>query len=199
MDIQGIAAPPPRGAEAAESPTALGGADFLQLLVTQLQNQDPLEPTSNDDLLRQLSSIRDIELSTSLSESLQALLGNQRFGSAATLIGKDVTGRGIGESGGEENISGTVVGVRFGEDGKAVLDLDNGLDIALDKLDSIQQAQQSADSLVGRFVRGMDRTNPESPEMIEGVVTAVRQQDGGVALELDSGRTFLARDMVAAA
>ena len=72
------------------APTGAAGLDaddFLQLLVAQLANQDPLAPTSNAEILRQLSAIRDIQLSTTLNDSLQTLTGNQRYGAAASLIG----------------------------------------------------------------------------------------------------------------
>jgi flagellar basal-body rod modification protein FlgD len=70
----------------------LGGDSFFKLLIAQLSNQDPLEPTSNQELLQQISSIRDIELSTSLTNSLRTLTEQQRVGSGAALIGQFVSG-----------------------------------------------------------------------------------------------------------
>ncbi len=49
------AAPPSSGAFA-----ELGSQDFLKLMLTELTNQDPLQPTDNEALLRQISSIRDL-------------------------------------------------------------------------------------------------------------------------------------------
>jgi flagellar basal-body rod modification protein FlgD len=88
----------------------LGSQDFLKLMLTELTNQDPLEPTDNEALLRQISSIRDIELSTSLTDSIRQLTGQQQIGSSSSLIGQFVTGLP-----GEDGIvsSGLVVGVRF--------------------------------------------------------------------------------------
>ncbi len=60
----GTAAPAKKGNAFDE----LGSSDFLKLMLTQLTNQDPLEPTGNEELLRQISSIREIELSTTLTE-----------------------------------------------------------------------------------------------------------------------------------
>ena len=45
-----------------ESLPGLGSQDFLKLLVAQLTNQDPLDPTSNQELFQQIASIREIEL-----------------------------------------------------------------------------------------------------------------------------------------
>lgn len=92
--------------------TAMDSQDFFKLLITQLTNQDPFEPTGNDELLRQISSIRDIELSTTLTDSLRSLTGQQRFTSASTLIGQFVTGV-PGPDGVVD--SGLVIGIRFGD------------------------------------------------------------------------------------
>ena len=70
----------------------LGSQDFLKLMLTELTNQDPLQPTDNEALLRQISSIRDIEMSTSLTDTLQKLAGQQQIGAASSVIGQFVTG-----------------------------------------------------------------------------------------------------------
>ncbi|MCH8965260.1 MAG: hypothetical protein IIB58_09890, partial [Planctomycetes bacterium] len=42
--------------------SALGSAEFFKLIITDLLNQDPLNPTDNQKLLEQISLIRDIEM-----------------------------------------------------------------------------------------------------------------------------------------
>ncbi len=73
----------------------LGKEAFLQLLVLQLQNQDPLEPVGNADMLAQLAQFSALEAQTNLNESFDALSSNVdqlNFISAAQLLGKTVTG-----------------------------------------------------------------------------------------------------------
>ena len=41
--------------------TNLGSDQFLRLLITQLQNQDPLSPLSNEDFLSQLAQFQSLE------------------------------------------------------------------------------------------------------------------------------------------
>ncbi len=69
---------------------------FLKLLIAQLQNQDPTEPVSNEQLLTQISQMRDLQSSLELTESLKDLTSSQQSAqfssSAAAFIGKRVTG-----------------------------------------------------------------------------------------------------------
>ncbi|MCP4646028.1 MAG: hypothetical protein GY851_36630 [bacterium] len=88
----------------------LGRDTFLQLLIAQIQNQDPLEPTSNEDMLAQLaqfSSLEQMENLTSSFEELSATMTQSSFVTASLLIGREVVG--VGVSG--ELVSGTVSGV----------------------------------------------------------------------------------------
>jgi flagellar basal-body rod modification protein FlgD len=64
--------------------------DFLQLMITELQNQDPLSPMDNAQLLQQISQIREIAASSSMTETLQAVLFGQSISNASSLIGKEV-------------------------------------------------------------------------------------------------------------
>ena len=101
----------PSAASTSRTADALGADDFLKLLITQLSNQNPLEPTSSEELLQQIASIRDIELSTTLTESLKSLTEQQRYGSAAGLIGNYVVGRADSTNPTAAVPEGVVVGV----------------------------------------------------------------------------------------
>ena len=191
METQSVLASSAQSAGAGQTErnaaSALGGDDFFELLIAQLVNQDPLEPTSNQDLLNQISSIRDIELSTSLSDSLTMLTQQQRFASAGSLIGNFVSGQ---DQGGQE-ASGTVAAVRFDASGQAILELEDGTRLSLDSVESIRGGGDAGESLVGRFVTGVDRTDPASPRVIEGIVTEVTKNEAGeMAAELDTGESL---------
>src|SRR5947209_12563016 len=67
--------------------------DFIKMMITQLQNQDPLQPTSNQDLLSQMSQIGQLESSTDLQTTLKTLTLQNSISSAGNLIGKMVTGQ----------------------------------------------------------------------------------------------------------
>ncbi len=64
---------------------------FLKLMITELQNQDPLNPMENDQLLSQISQIREVGATDKLTATLDAVLLGQNVSSATGLIGADVT------------------------------------------------------------------------------------------------------------
>lgn len=178
------------------SAAGLSSDDFFKLLISQLTNQDPLEPTSNDELLRQISSIRDIELSTTLTESLRELTGQQQFGSASMLIGQYV--RGLPDEDGMVQ-AGVVNAIRFDGTGKPVLQLSNGAELPMDGIATIESPARAAEALIGRTVLGLDRRIPSAPEPVDGLVTAVRAGEGGeFVLELDTGDDLRLSDVISA-
>src|SRR3954471_12667651 len=66
--------------------------DFIKMMLTQLQNQDPLEPAKNQELLAQMSQIGQLQSATTLQESLKGIVTQNQIGSAAGLDGKSGAG-----------------------------------------------------------------------------------------------------------
>jgi flagellar basal-body rod modification protein FlgD len=66
--------------------------DFIGLLITQMQNQDPLEPMKNEEILQQISQIREIESNARLTETLESVLLGQNVATASSLLGRTITG-----------------------------------------------------------------------------------------------------------
>ena len=88
---------------------------FLQLLVTQLQNQDPLEPIKQEDFLSQLaqfSTLQGVEdLNSSIEQQIQMQEEGMRFqelAQAASLVGSNVKYSFENEDGDMESRYGTV-------------------------------------------------------------------------------------------
>lgn len=77
---------------------------FLQLMITELTNQDPLNPMDNTQLVQQIGEIRQISATTQLSETLFSVQAGQSLSTASSLIGKNVTA--LTED--QQNISGKV-------------------------------------------------------------------------------------------
>ena len=184
----------PGAARSTSNPaSALGSSDFFRLLITQLTNQDPLEPTGNEELLRQIASIREIELSTTLTESLRAMTGQQQFGSVSGLIGQFVTGA---ASDGVVH-SGIVAGIRFVDGGGAIVQLSSGVEVPLEKIVAIQSPLSAANALIGQRVTGVDRSDSGEPQLIDGVVSGVvAESHGGAKLELDTGEALALEDVL---
>ncbi len=66
---------------------------FLDLMIAELQNQDPLNPLDNSQMLQQISQIREVGATERLTETLDTLLLRQNVASATSLIGQHVEGR----------------------------------------------------------------------------------------------------------
>jgi len=64
---------------------------FLQLLVAQLKNQDPTEPTDNAQLMAQLASFSSVEQQVQMNTKLDQLLTSNALGDASNLIGKTIS------------------------------------------------------------------------------------------------------------
>ena len=70
----------------------MSAADFMNVMLAQLQQQDPLNPTSSSDMLTQMSQIEGMQTNQSLNTTLQGLSLQQAIGAGAGMIGKAVSG-----------------------------------------------------------------------------------------------------------
>ena len=85
------------GTETTTKNDALGKEAFLKLLVTQLQNQDPLNPLDDKEFIAQLAQFSSLEQMTNISNGITALTEKttqQDMLSAVNYIGKEVTASG---------------------------------------------------------------------------------------------------------
>lgn len=69
----------------------LGYDSFLKLLIAQVQNQDPLEPTASSDYVAQLATFSQVEKSIQSNEKIAELLSVSRLQQAEGLLGRTVT------------------------------------------------------------------------------------------------------------
>ena len=67
---------------------ALDADAFMKLLIAQLQNQDPTNPTSNEDMLAQISQMRSLQSNVQLTDTLTSLGVGQQLSAASAMIGK---------------------------------------------------------------------------------------------------------------
>lgn len=84
---------PIAGAQA-NDPNSMSSVDFMHLLVTELQNQDPLEPMSTTEMSNQLSQMTMNEQLTEMAATLEeSLVMSQSINNTAMLglVGRDVT------------------------------------------------------------------------------------------------------------
>jgi flagellar basal-body rod modification protein FlgD len=147
MSIQGVSNNNTSYADAVGG-SEMGKEAFMELLVQQLKNQDPMSPMDNDKFIAQLTQLSELEGIQNLNENMVGLAmlqqGNalmSQLTQSSALIGKDVTY--FSPETGEEQ-TGSVESVKI-EEGVAVLNID-GFDVPLGSVMEITDGASSEES-----------------------------------------------------
>ncbi len=122
----------PSNSSSGSSAYSMQPSDFIKLMVTQLENQDPTNPTSDSDLMSQMSDIGQLESSTQMQSSIASSTLQSQVGSASALIGKTVTGIDAAN----KTVTGTVDSVSVAGTG-VTLNLHSGDTVAITNVSSI--------------------------------------------------------------
>ncbi|GAB4333762.1 MAG: flagellar hook assembly protein FlgD [Candidatus Abyssubacteria bacterium] len=101
----------------------LDETDFLMLLITELANQDPLDPLADRDFINQMAQLNTLSQTIELNENMQTMQSLQ----ATSLVGREVEA--IGPYG--ESVEGVVTEVWF-IDSKPYLVIDEETVVSLD-------------------------------------------------------------------
>lgn len=143
MTVSAITSTTSGATPTAKSMDDLNSTDFLKLLIAELSNQDPFEPMKNQDLMNEVASIRNLQMNSTLNQTLQSLILQGNLGAASNLIGKAVVGK---DAKGNE-VGGVVAGVQVSNN-QVQLALEGGVLVNLDKVSKVsgvpvgQAAQQ---------------------------------------------------------
>ena len=130
--IQGTAANVVGGAAGSNRFNELSSEDFMQIIFTELQQQDPFEPNDSSALLEQLNSIRAIESDIELTKNLEDIVFQNQLAGAGNLIGRYVQGMAPGGN----RVDGQVISViRQGD--MIGVELDTGWIIDVDQVELI--------------------------------------------------------------
>lgn len=111
----------------------LSSEDFVKIMFTELQNQDPTEPQDTSKLMEQLNSLRNIESNMQLMDEIGDLVGQNQFSSAANLVGKLV----VGKDEQLQTIQGKVIAASI-ENDDIVLTLETGERMPFGNLEHVQ-------------------------------------------------------------
>jgi flagellar basal-body rod modification protein FlgD len=123
----------------------LGKDQFLQILVTQLRNQDPMQPMQDKEFIAQMAQFSSLEQMVNMAKEMTSL--RQSAGMAAALIGKEVSWVET-EDTGVVNHSGIVDSIIW-RDGNQFAKVNN-VEVAMDKILSISEpAKVSAAEVTG--------------------------------------------------
>lgn len=194
--ISGLTNPATNTASDASAFAELSSEEFVSIMIEELTSQDPLAPNDSAAILEQISTITTIESQAKLESSLTTLVDQNSVVQATSLLGQQVEGLNAGNS----QVAGKVTSVKL-VDGKPVLVLDSGSELAFDRVTAMDLTESSdsliiqqllsnlalldSSLLVGQYVKGKDVGGVGT----EGIVTeVVFEDDGGIGLELDNGR-----------
>ena len=193
----------------------LGQEDFLKLMTTQLQNQDPFAPMENGEFIAQMAQFSTVTGITSMDESLKnvaAKLGETRIATAANMLGHSVLVPGkIARADDDGSVNGVIDLPSASTNVNVVFKSQNG-----EILDTINLGNQSS-GLVGFAWHGAPKDMIESDEPIfveayansgkgmEGVSSSIFAEvlsssagdgDSGVMLDVRDYGTISANEVI---
>ena len=117
---------------------------FLQLLVAEMKNQDPLEPTSNTEWVSQYATFTQVEQGAATQESMKQI-------QASSLVGKQVIMKTINDITGETGYFSGKVDYMYVEEGKTYLSVNDKL-YSIEDLDTVvDDAYMEAVALASEF------------------------------------------------
>lgn len=130
--IQAAAGVQTGGTSGASSFSSMDSEEFIKIIFTELQNQDPFEPNDSAALLEQLNSIRSIESDMELTSQLKQIVFQNQLAGAGNLIGRYV--QGLSTEG--TRVDGKVISVIRQGDAIGV-ELDTGWIVEVDQVELI--------------------------------------------------------------
>lgn len=132
------------GQAAGSAASQISGDEFMKLLLTQLKNQDPLDPMKDADFAAQLAQFSSLQQMQSLNNSFKEMLMLQELTQGANLVGKTIT---YAQPGSTAIAQGVVDSVSIA-DGKLQL-LVGGTPVTLDQVRGVTQPRTGSQFLSG--------------------------------------------------
>jgi flagellar basal-body rod modification protein FlgD len=81
---------------------SLGKDTFLKLLVAQMRQQNPMDPTDDKEMIAQMTQFSMLEQMTNMATANAQIVSSSKMGQAVTLLGRTVTylgGDGVAQTG----------------------------------------------------------------------------------------------------
>ncbi|NCD32786.1 MAG: hypothetical protein EOL87_05130 [Spartobacteria bacterium] len=111
METAGVVDPTLYGIEVSdEAGGAMGKDEFMTLLITEMQNQDPMDPVDNKEMIAQLAQFSSLEQIQNLNEQFDTFRANNNLAFATGLLGNNV-----GIQSGMETVYGVVNNVSLSD------------------------------------------------------------------------------------
>ncbi len=199
-----------------ESSSEISAEDFLELLVAQLENQDPLNPTDDAEMLAELAQMYTLEEMSTMNDNLETMTSQLNLvlvNSAVSFIGQEVIAEGdtITVSDGsisevtyelaEDAVSGEVS--IYDEDSNIVQTVDltelDGEESYTFQWDGYNDDGEYVDDgtyTVSFTCYDADGDVVSVDTLATGIVTGITTEDGSTVFELEDGRLVSMTDVI---
>jgi flagellar basal-body rod modification protein FlgD len=173
----------------------LGKDDFLKILMTQLQNQDPMNPMQDKDFIAQMATFSSLEQMTNLTKTMEKFVENQNQSQLISynqFVGKQVTWHKMTESDSNESPEitegqGIVKGIRFKENNVEFI-MEDGTILTPGNISQVNEGMGAGASLVSAsMLIGKKVTWEDEAGTVSGVVQSVSSKDSRIWIHTDSG------------
>ncbi|MDM5246941.1 flagellar hook assembly protein FlgD [Lysinibacillus sp. G4S2] len=190
----------------------LGKDAFLQLLITQLQHQDPTNPMDDREFISQMAQFSSLEQMQNMTKAMEALLVSQQqtqMMGYSSFVGKEVKWHEITEELDAEKKpiikegSGVIQSIKF-VDGNVKFVLEDGKEITPGNISSIlggsgtnsndnntvsESPLVQASKLIGKKV-----TYKDGEQELQGRIVSVTNKDGVIHYVLDNDKKLTDKD-----
>jgi flagellar basal-body rod modification protein FlgD len=185
--------------------SALGKDAFLQILITQLQNQDPTSPMDDKEFIAQMAQFSSLEQMQNMTKAMENLLASQQQSQLmnyTNFVGKEIKWHEITDKVDEkgqyivEEGTGKITELKF-VDGEPLFVLDSGKEITPGNISSVvASGEQSistsntvlantfaeASELIGKMVQ-----YTSGDQLIEQMIAAITKNGTGIEYILNNG------------
>lgn len=192
MSVQGVTGSTTSTTTQATPSKTLGKDAFLKILVTQLQNQNPMDPLKPEDFMGQLSQLTEVEQLTNIASSIADLAKNGQQGSIAqwlSTVGKKVMVGDAVLSKGDQ-----VVITPQGDYDRIILTLKNvntggTKEVTINKGDSLKYTYQDEGNVTVGVTATKDGKLTGGQAEFYRIVHGIQTADSGTQIVLGDGKT----------
>lgn len=171
--------------------TGYSETDFLQLLVAQLQNQDPLDPTDPNQFMSELCQMTQVESLQNIETSLNSMSTATQMGQWVSAIGHKMAVSGTSLSQGDE-----VVLAPTGSYDTITLNLQNADGTTstqtFNKGDSLVYTDSTGSQTVTGATATYNGQTSTCPAQIYRIIAGVQTGSSGTSLVAQDGTTYAA-------
>jgi flagellar basal-body rod modification protein FlgD len=174
--------------------STLGKDDFLKILMTQLQNQDPLNPMQDKDFVAQMATFSSLEQMTNMNDTLQKFVDSEQQNQLINynqFVGKDVTWHKLTTADDTnatqtvEQGTGKVASIQF-KDNTVNFILEDGTVLEPANISQVNETSNEnsilqASMLIGKKVTFLN----ENKDELSALVKSVTFKDGKSMFQLD--------------